>query len=62
MYRLLLIKIRAAECIHYLLRRNLSLLLRDRLYDIGKLLMHSLRQLEAEVRIHDKGDSSLARL
>ena len=50
------------EFIHDLLRRYLTLLLGNRLNDIGKFLVHSLRKPETIECIHDERHAALAGL
>ena len=60
--RLFALCIVEAELLHDLLRCNLALLLCNRLDDVCKLLVHTLRQLEAEESIHNKGYAAFAGL
>ena len=59
---LLPIQVAASEFVHDLLRRNLALLLGNLLNHICKLLVHSLRKLEAIEGIHYKRYAALAGL
>ena len=62
MNRLLLIQILFPETVHNLIGGYLALFLGNLLNHICKFLMHTLRQLEAKIRIHDKGHTALSGL
>src|SRR5699024_12637587 len=62
MVRFLPVQVILPELLHDLLRGHLALALRDLLDPVGKLLVHSPRQLEAEAGIHHKSNAALSRL